>query len=245
MNPSIEAIVPCGDSALLLVLGAKADKATTDKATTDKVARITQVLRTHPFPGWIECVPAYVSIMIHYDPLQVYAQCPPGVTPLTQIRRWIDDALARGEAAQAPVNRQVQIPVCYDQDFAPDLSGLAQAHGISEAEVVARHTGRDYWVAMIGFLPGFAYLGGLDPVLATPRHRQPRLQVPAGSVGIAGEQTGIYSLASPGGWQIIGRTPVAMFSPGEKIPGRLQPGDQVRFYAIDRKTFLTWGEGHR
>jgi inhibitor of KinA len=155
--------------------------------------------------------------------------------------RWPD------ETVDASPLREVTLPVCYEPDVAPDLSTLAERHGMTPDEVIARHTAPWYRVYFLGFLPGFAYLGGMDPALATPRLAQPRPRVPAGSVGIAGAQTGVYPSASPGGWNLIGRTPRVLFRPrddgqdaarGEgKAGALLRPGDAVRFVAIDRATF--------
>lgn len=134
----------------------------------------------------------------------------------------------------------VRIPVCYDSSLGPDLVSLANTHGLSAEEVIQIHTSRLYSVYMLGFLPGFAYMGTVDPRIQTPRRAAPRTQVPAGSVGIAGMQTGIYPLASPGGWQLIGRTPLPVFQPDASSPSLLQPGDHVQFYPITLQAFETW-----
>ena len=125
--------------------------------------------------------------------------------------------------------REIEIPVVYGGNDGPDLEAVARHTGFSTREVIECHTGADYVVYFIGFMPGFAYMGGLDPALATPRHTQPRLSIAAGSVGIGGEQTGIYPLASPGGWQLLGRTSLALFDPAQQPPTLLRPGDHVRF----------------
>lgn len=125
--------------------------------------------------------------------------------------------------------RQIDIPVIYGGADGPDLDAVARHTGFSAEEVVARHSSAEYVVYFLGFMPGFAYMGGLDPLLATPRHAEPRMSIPAGSVGIGGEQTGIYPLASPGGWQLLGRTPLALFDPANNPPTLLRPGDRVRF----------------
>ena len=132
------------------------------------------------------------------------------------------------------------IPVCYGGDFGPDLAFVAKHAGLTEAEVIRRHTGRDYRIYMLGFLPGFPYLGGLDPRLFTPRLQNPRTAIPAGSVGIGGEQTGIYPVASPGGWQLIGRTPLDLFDP--ERPPRYAAGDCIRFTAITAEQFAKLAE---
>ena len=131
------------------------------------------------------------------------------------------------------------IPVCYG-GTGPDLAFVAKHTGLTEAEVIRRHTGRDYRIYMLGFLPGFPYLGGLDPGLFTPRLQNPRTAIPAGSVGIGGEQTGIYPVASPGGWQLIGRTPLDLFDP--ERPPRYAAGDRIRFTAITAEQFAKLAE---
>lgn len=130
-----------------------------------------------------------------------------------------------------------EIPVCYGGELGPDLPEVAAAHGLSEEEVVEIHASADYLVYMLGFAPGFAYLGGLPKRIATPRRRTPRLSIPAGTVGIAGDQTGVYPIATPGGWQLIGRTPDPLFLPDAMPPALLRAGDIVRFRPISRAEF--------
>ena len=139
------------------------------------------------------------------------------------------------------VSRSIKIPVCYDPSVAPDIALLAELHSISEEELIEVHTGKNYRVYMIGFLPGFAYMGTVDKRIATPRKSVPRTFVPAGSVGIAGEQTGIYPFGSAGGWQLIGRTPITMFNPANENPCYLQPGDEVKFFPITLSEYKNWG----
>jgi KipI family sensor histidine kinase inhibitor len=136
-----------------------------------------------------------------------------------------------------PTERWVEIPMCYGGKFGPDLAAVAAHTGLSEAEVIRRHSAGSYRVFLLGFVPGFAYLGGLDPQLATPRRETPRARVEPGSVGIAGTQTGVYPLAAPGGWQIIGRTPLSLFRPQETPPTLLHPGDRVRFRVVEPQEF--------
>lgn len=142
------------------------------------------------------------------------------------------ESSASRQVEPSAADRIVHIPLCYGGEYGPDLSGLAFYHGLSEAEVIDLHTSRDYPVYMIGFAPGFPYLGGLDERLATPRRSVPRIQIPAGSVAIGGAQTGIYPLMTPGGWHVIGRTPLALFRPDADPPSLLQAGDIVRFVPI-------------
>jgi len=173
----------------------------------------------------------------------------PGLATLTFIATELadDDALrARIEALlqatstdAADAVRIIELPICYDSDCSPDLTEVARHAGLSTDEVIARHLAAEYLVAMLGFAPGFPYLRGLPPELAMPRRASPRLQIPAGSVGIAGTQTGIYPQATPGGWQLIGRTPTPLFALDQTPPALLQPGDRVRFRRIDTAQFKT------
>ena len=134
----------------------------------------------------------------------------------------------------------IEIPVCYGGEFGPDLDAVATHCGLEPAEVSARHAAGDYRVAMLGFMPGFAYLLGLDESLHMPRRASPRTRVPAGSVAIGGAQTGIYPRELPGGWQLIGRTPLTLFDPSQAEPALLRPGQRVRFRAIDAAAFARW-----
>lgn len=192
-------------------------------------------------PAWLrELVPAYASLA-----LQVDVEALAGghdADPLEYARRWLD-ALCRDQtlqsstAAQAAEGDIIEVPVCYGGTYGPDLEAVAQHAGTSVDDVVERHAGGRYTVAMLGFAPGFPYLLGLDPALAMPRMDTPRTRVPAGSVGIGGAQTGIYPREGPGGWQLIGRTPLALFDPTRDAPSLLQPGQRVRFVAIDAAAF--------
>ncbi|MBX6395501.1 MAG: 5-oxoprolinase subunit PxpB, partial [Alicyclobacillaceae bacterium] len=148
----------------------------------------------------------------------------------------VDEIPQGGEEA----GRLVEIPVCYGGEFGPDLAYVADYHGLTPERVIEIHSSTEYRVYMIGFAPGFPYLGGLSPELATPRKTSPRLTIPAGSVGIAGNQTGVYSVSTPGGWQIIGRTPLVLFRPDLHPPSLLKAGDRVRFYPISREEFTRW-----
>jgi inhibitor of KinA len=188
-------------------------------------------------PGVRELVPAYTTVTVHYDPAAlVHAGAPADDLP-----GWLGvrlgQALARSGKAKLPSAREIEVPVCYGGEFGPDLARVAAQAKLSPEEVIRRHAKADYRVAMVGFAPGFPYLIGLPQELATPRHARPRTQVPAGSVGIAGEQTGIYPLATPGGWNLIGRTALPLFDPLADPPAKLQVGDRVRFRAISAAEF--------
>ncbi len=172
--------------------------------------------------------PGYASLLIDFDPLQLtHAHL------TAALRALMDVAPARKEAPA----RTITIPVCYDAEFGPDLADVAAHNHISPEEVVQLHTSATYLVYFLGFSPGFAYLGGLAEALRTPRLATPRSRVPAGTVAIAGDQTGVYPIDSPGGWRLIGRTPVPMFDALSDPPTKLQPGDLVMFTAIRRASF--------
>lgn len=179
------------------------------------------ILRKANIPGVIDLVPGYVTLIVHYDP---------GQTSFAQLRDRIPALLALAPAAGSqPAGSIVTVPVRYD---GIDLDEVARATGLSIAEVVTRHTTPEYQVALLGFVPGFAYLEPLDPSLVLPRRATPRGRVPAGSVAIAGGQTGIYPAETPGGWLIIGQTPLTLFDPTRHPPALLAVGDRVKFEAI-------------
>lgn len=178
-----------------------------------------------------ERVPAYASLALYFDATETLDHA----AVESVVREALSD-LADAARAATPA-RVIEIPVCYADELAPDLAAAAVTLGMPVDELVRRHTAPLYRVAMLGFSPGFPYLLGLDPALALPRRDQPRQHVEPGSVAIAGEQTGIYPQASPGGWQLIGRTPLRLFDPGQTPPCPLAPGDGVRFVAIDAVRF--------
>ena len=209
---------PLGDQALLAVLGDRIDP-----LVNDQVHQLAALIRAAAVPGVTDLVPAYATLAVHYDPA-VWLGGPLG---LELARLWAGRA-----GAAVPEPRLVELPVCYGGEFGPDLAEVASRCGLAEAEIIARHSAAEYRVYMLGFAPGFAYLGGLDPAIAAPRRQTPRLKVPAGSVGIAGMQTGIYPLETPGGWQIIGRSPRPLFRPASAEPCLLRPGDRLRFVPI-------------
>jgi inhibitor of KinA len=169
-------------------------------------------------------VPGYISLLVHYDLLRLEGG---------QALRAVQELAGRAAALALPEPRRVKVPVHYGGEHGPDLEFVARQAGLSPAEVVRIHTGAEYPVYFIGFTPGFPYLGGLDPRLFCPRLETPRARVPAGSVGIAGQQTGIYSVDSPGGWRLIGWTPLKLFDPLPDPPSLLAPGDVVRFSIAD------------
>jgi inhibitor of KinA len=212
------AITPLGDRALTI------DFPDVDAATVRHLLRTLDARVCADAPAGVTAhVPAIRTLTLHYEPTH---------TTYDALQSYIGGALAALTVTTAVPREPVVIPVCYGGEFGPDLKDVAAVHQTSPADIVEAHTAGRYTVAMLGFLPGFPYLDGLDAALHTPRRATPRTSVPAGSVGIGGASTGVYPFASPGGWQIIGRTPVALFAPDRTPPTLLQAGDQVRFVAI-------------
>jgi KipI family sensor histidine kinase inhibitor len=205
-------IYPFGDSALVCEAPAPATL-----ACQERIWALAQAARA--WPHVVEIVPGMNNLTIVFDPLSA---------DMDGLARQMAAAWERAVGLKAST-REVEIPVYYGGEDGPDLQAVAAHTGLSVDEVVRRHASAEYIVFFLGFQPGFAYLGGLDPALETPRRAAPRLEVPAGSVGIGGAQTGIYPAASPGGWQLIGRTRLALFDPARDPPTLLQSGDRVRF----------------
>lgn len=225
-------ITPLGDNALVLELGS-----VIDEPTHRRVRAAWRALAAPPLPAVSELVPAYTSVTVFYDPwAAVQAGAPAqGITEwlAAKLRERLKNPPKTGKAKP----RVVEIPVCYGGEFGPDLGRVAAQARLTPEEVIRRHGQAEYLVHLIGFAPGFPYLGGLPPELQTPRHPKPRMTVPPGSVGIGGAQTGIYPLATPGGWNLIGRTPLRLFRPAEDPPVLLRAGDRVKFRAIGREEF--------
>lgn len=204
------------------------------RIATDDPQRVCHALRSASIQGLIDLTPGFGSVQIELDPL--------AADPDT-IERAITSALDRLAHITPPTPREHTIPVCYDAAFAPDLAALAQRCAISIDEVIDRHTAHAYRVEVIGFSPGFGYLSGLHESLHTPRLDSPRPRIPRGSVGIAGEHTGVYPHATPGGWNLIGRTPLALFDPQRDPAALLAVGDTVRFEPISAPDFQRLSEG--
>jgi inhibitor of KinA len=224
-------IFPLGDSAITIELGNHIDEALNQQALA-----IRQWLLTHAFDGLKDCLVGYSSVTVYYDPVVIKKKYQPGTT----MYEWVAGQLrqANEEAAQVSFDNKdvIRIPVCYEAPFAPDLPTLAASKGLSTDEVIQIHSGNIYKVYMIGFLPGFSYMGQVPETIAVARKARP-VPVQAGSVGIAGSQTGVYPLNSPGGWQIIGRTPLPLFNARAEQPVLLNAGDRVQFYAITSNEF--------
>ena len=234
-------IVPLGDSAVIVRMRERFDDA--PEQTLDTVLRAFQQLQNAAIPGVIELAPAYTSVTAFFDPISVAkgAETPDKVFDwlAARIRVAVAAGADRGRRRTATQRRVrlVEIPVCYDREFALDIDDVARRAAISPSEVSRLHSTAEYRVACIGFVPGFPFLAGLPKELATPRRDVPRKQIPPGSVGIGGAQTGIYPLRSPGGWNLIGRTPLRLFDPQKNPPALLRAGERVRFRKISRDEF--------
>ena len=234
-------IVPLGDSALVVRMRERFDDA--PEQTLDTVLRAFQRLQSAAIPGVIELTPAYTSVTAFFDPITVAkgAETPDKVFDwlVARIRAAVVPGADRGRRRTASQRRVrlVEIPVCYDREFALDIDDVARRANISPSEVIHLHSTAEYRVACIGFVPGFPFLTGLAKELATPRRDVPRKQIPPGSVGIGGAQTGIYPLRSPGGWNLIGRTPWRLFNLQKNPPALLRAGQRVRFRKISRDEF--------
>lgn len=210
---------PVGDSGVLAVCGSEISE-----QVNAQVMALDAAVQAAQLPGVVETVPTYAALLVTLDPLQTDAD-----TLIPALRRLWD---ALPPVSSTAAGRLVEVPVCYGGDYGPDLAFVAQHAGLTEQQVIDIHCGRDYRIFMLGFLPGFPYLGGMDERIVCPRLQTPRTKIPAGAVGIGGKQTGIYPLASPGGWQLIGRTPLRLFDPagGGKLP--YAAGDRIRFVPI-------------
>ena len=216
-----------GDSALTLELGEGIDQQLVKRvATLDKC--VNEAWRAGELSGIVETVPTYRSLTIIFDPLSCSRQ---------RLKDYVLSLPENMFLTPAPDGRLWILPVCYEDDFAQDLGAVAESAGISTTEVIALHTASTYLVYMLGFLPGFPYMGDLVPQLQMPRLAEPRIRVPAGSVAITGKQTAIYPFESPGGWRLLGRCPVGLFDHRRTDPALLRQGDQVRFRAISRHEF--------
>ncbi len=210
--------LPAGDQALVVELGD-----TINRDINRRVRDLTLATEKSNVPGVLEIVPTYRSLLVYYDPLAIsFSDL---ASRIEQAENEMDE-----QALESP--RIVRIPTLYGGEYGPDLEFVAEHAGLTIDEVVNIHSGTDYLVYMMGFSPGFPYLGGLSERLVTPRLKTPRVEIPAGSVGIAESQTGIYPVASPGGWQLIGRTPLKLFDAAREPPALINPSDYLRFVSI-------------
>jgi KipI family sensor histidine kinase inhibitor len=218
-------VVPFGDSALLVQLGDEIDF-----AINQRVHALANLIVASSINGVIETVPAYCTLLIHYDPL---------ILTLNQVAHWVRDKLTQVDDSLNRKPRQLEVPTRYGGASGPDLEAVAASKGISAADVIRIHSEREYTVYMMGFTPGFPYLGTLDERLIMPRLDTPRTLVKAGTVAIAGSQTGIYPLDSPGGWHLIGWTPLKLFDPASDTPFLFSPGDIVKFIPLESDSLLS------
>lgn len=248
-NLKLVKIFPLGDSAIIIEF----DKSI-NIGTHLKVRALTTYLNEHPFLGMVECVPAFTTVTVFYDTFKIYNEILKSnrkqrffceESPYSIVKSIIEKILVSVEDCVEDKPRTIEIPVCYGGEFGPDLEYVAKYNNITTEEVIDIHSKREYLVYMIGFAPGFPYLGGMSERIATPRRESPRLLIPAGTVGIAGAQTGVYPIGTPGGWQLIGRTPLELFRPKDNIPSLLSAGDIIKFKAISLSEYNGWKEKKR
>lgn len=207
--------IPLGDSALLVELGDEIDA-----TINQRVHALAALINVSRLDGVIETVPAYATLLIHYDPL---------ILTYAKIRKWLRVKLSHIENANLREPRQLEVPVRYGGKYGVDLEFIADYHRLRVEDVIRIHSGKIYTIYMMGFTPGFPYMGKLDDAIATPRLETPRTYVSAGTVAIAGSQTGIYPIDSPGGWRLIGHTSLRLFDPESESPFLFSPGDEVKF----------------
>ena len=215
---------PVGDGALLVTLGDALGE-----ELHRQLIRPWHAMQAANIAGLVDVTPAFTTLLVQFDPI---------LTDHRSVRLALEHICLQSVATHNPTGRTVEIPVCYGGAYGADFTFVCEHAGLSPQEVIDLHSGRDYLIYMIGFLPGFPYLGGMDERLFTPRLQIPRTNIPAGSVGIGGEQTGIYPIESPGGWQLIGRTPLALFDPSATDRPLYQAGDRIRFVPISPAEYV-------
>lgn len=221
-------ILPAGDQGVLLEFGAEINPEV--NRMVHAFAHLTNQKR---IPGIGELIPSYCSLLIYYDPF---------LLSFAQVTCWLEGLLG-GESLEAEAPSVLkEVPVLYGGEYGPDLEFVAKHNRISPEEVIRLHTSQPYLVYVVGFSPGFSAMGVVPPQIQAPRLANPRTKVPGGSVGIGGQQTGIYAVESPGGWQLIGRTPLRLFNLAKDPPSFFQAGDYCRFYGITEQEFLNWGK---
>lgn len=236
---------PLGDSAVVVTMGSDLSE-----AVLASVRELTAAFSRQLPPGCVDVVPAYATVTVFYEPAAFAGL---EISPYERVCQLIGERATRMERGRGGLVKlrfderrtgegahSVELPVCYGGEFGPDLADVSRHTGLGEADVIAKHSGATYVVHAVGFTPGFPYLGGLPEILHTPRRNSPRIKVPAGSVGIGWTQTGVYPLESPGGWNLIGRTPVKLFRPNETDAALLRVGDKVTFRVITPEEFRAW-----
>lgn len=216
-------IVPHGDASMLIEWEAKIDP-----AINRKITGLVSLFKDQKIEGVIDFIPAFSTLLINYNPRIISYQ---------RLKKITEDLLTIEIGTGKVKKRIFEIPVCYGGEYGPDIEFIMKHAQLSQEELIQIHSGTDYLIYMLGFLPGFSYLGGLDERIHTPRLDNPRKAIPAGSVGIGGSQTGIYPLESPGGWQLLGRTPVKTYDPERSQPILFDAGDYIRFVPIDEATY--------
>ncbi len=233
---------PLGDAAIVIQAGTDISE-----EIHEHVVQLFSCIEQHPFDGYVEAVQAFTNVTVFYEPYTVYQSThQQDLSPYEWVKSYIDTLIEEKwqEGVQAK-RRTIDIPVCYGGELGPDLEEVARINRLTPEEVVRIHTAGKYLVYMIGFAPGFPFLGGLSERIAAPRRETPRMSIPKGSVGIAGKQTGVYPISTPGGWQLIGQTPLSLFRPDEKVPSLLRAGDEVRFVQMSEKEFFSMKEAER
>ena len=213
-----------GDSALVIEFG---NEISVD--INKKIRKMMDDIKKENIDGIVELVPTYCSLLINYDVLKIDYN-----TLVEKLKTFLNNDLETAEGEEVTL---VEIPTLYNDEVGPDLSYVAEHNKLSKEEVIKIHTGTDYLVYMLGFMPGFTYLGGMSEKIATPRLESPRLQIYPGSVGIAGKQTGMYPSMSPGGWRIIGRTPLKLYNPNSETPVYISSGDYIRYVSISEEEY--------
>lgn len=212
-----------GDSSMLIEFGNEISP-----EINRKITAVVQLMKAQQIEGVVDMIPAFCSLLINYDPR---------IITYEHLRKRMEQLVKLDVAAEQTARKIIEIPVCYGGEYGPDIENIAKHSGVSVEEVIRIHSSRDYLIYMLGFMPGFAYLGGLEECLHTPRLANPRIKINAGSVGIGGSQTGIYPLDSPGGWQLLGMTPVKVYDPMRDVPILYEAGEYIRFVPVDEETY--------
>lgn len=216
-------ILTAGDSALLVEFGKEISP-----EINQRISAVVQLMKEQHIEGLVDMIPAFCSLLINYDPR---------VISYEEIRERVERLIKVDIKSENGKKKVFEIPVCYGGEYGQDLANIAAHAGLSEEEVIEIHSSQDYLIYMLGFLPGFTYLGGLDERIHTPRLANPRIKINAGSVGIGGSQTGIYPVDSPGGWQLMGMTPVKTYDPERETPILVEAGDYIRFVPITEEEY--------
>ncbi|WP_196593738.1 5-oxoprolinase subunit PxpB [Pectinatus sottacetonis] len=238
MSKYLYNIKPLGESGIIVTFGSEINP-----QIHKKVKSLADYIEGHPFNGFCEYVISYTSVAVFYNPFIIKADykhintAAENKTVFKLIKGILENYISAADKLPSSTTMTVEIPVCYGGEYGPDIDYVAKHNNLSIDDIIAIHSQPDYLVYMIGFCPGFPYLGGMDERIAAPRKSEPRLSIPAGSIGIAGRQTGCYPISTPGGWQIIGRTPLNLFHADRPNPSLLNAGDSVKFIPISPEKF--------